>query len=574
MTAGVACERGQVCADGVCGLSCPPGFVNCDGTCFDPRSSPDHCGAVPGCSTMAEDADPASVGATCSRGTVCANGTCALSCPPGLVECRGVCVDPTSNRTYCGATEGCGATGGNAGATCAGGSVCANGACDVACQNGFVNCNGTCIDPSTSRTHCGAGGTCNGDAGAAGTACNSGEVCSGGTCGVTCQGGFVNCGGTCVDPNASRAYCGATLGCGAGGMGSVGTACDPGQLCSMGSCLLSCSANLVQCGTVCVDPSSNRAHCGATMGCGAGAGNAGAVCDAGFVCAGGACSLTCPANLVKCGTSCFDPQSNAAHCGATLGCGAGMGSAGATCSFGDVCLAGTCTPILNTYGPPITAGLVAHYTSRDLSTLTMNGANVLSQWADRSGNGHTLVPNGTGPVYAMNLINGRPALDFGGGKGMITPAAFALTSEVTVFFATQYRTPGGWGAWAHHGDRDSDWALEQNNASPFGLTGTHFQSVNDNAGVELQLAFGTDYVLVGRITGNQRYYGATSTPGTAQTSGGGVSIGPGVKTLYVGRSNNSEPINAYIGEFLYYNRSLSDGERDTVLAWLRSAWGI
>ncbi len=44
--------------------------------------------------------------------------------------------------------------------------------------------------------------------------------------------------------------------------------------------------------------------------------------------------------------------------------------------------------------------------------------------------------------------------------------------------------------------------------------------------------------------------------------------------LYVGRSQNSEASNAYIGEIIYYNRPLSDTERDGVVAYLRQRWGI
>ena len=46
----------------------------------------------------------------------------------------------------------------------------------------------------------------------------------------------------------------------------------------------------------------------------------------------------------------------------------------------------------------------------------------------------------------------------------------------------------------------------------------------------------------------------------------------GSKQLYVGSSVNTDASNAYIGEIVYYNRALSDGERDSVIAYLRGMW--
>ncbi|MGH2487874.1 MAG: LamG-like jellyroll fold domain-containing protein, partial [Ktedonobacterales bacterium] len=70
-------------------------------------------------------------GAACASGQVCGGGVCAVSCPGSEINCGGTCVDPTTSNTYCGATAGCGATGGTAGTNCAN----AFGACVAsACQ--------------------------------------------------------------------------------------------------------------------------------------------------------------------------------------------------------------------------------------------------------------------------------------------------------------------------------------------------------------------------------------------------------------------------------------------------------
>jgi hypothetical protein len=73
--------------------------------------------------------------------------------------------------------------------------------------------------------------------------------------------------------------------------------------------MLSCGGGLQNCGGVCRDLSSDRAHCGAC----------GRACGPGQICAGGACSLSCPPGQVACGTECVDGTSNS--CGAPIDLG-------------------------------------------------------------------------------------------------------------------------------------------------------------------------------------------------------------------------------------------------------------
>ena len=220
---------------------------------------------------------------------------------------------------------------------------------------------------------------------------------------------------------------------------------------------------------------------------------------------------------------------------------------------------------------PVTSGLVARYDAQTASTVVDDGFGNVTTWVDRSGNGYDLTIV-SGNALDSGTINGLPALDFDGLNGGMVASSVPLASEVTVFAVIQYRAPGNWGPIAHHGSRDMDWSLEQN-----GLKGndvTHFQSNNDNANVELSLANGTNYILAGRVTGSTRYYSATSTSTVSTSGGNGVTINPGFADLYVGRSDAGEVANAVIGELVYYNRSLTNGERDAVIAYLQKRWGF
>ncbi|WP_437635726.1 cadherin-like beta sandwich domain-containing protein [Sorangium sp. So ce854] len=327
--AGVACAAGEICdGAGQCELTCQSGLVACDGTCIDPDTDRHHCGATGDCRGE-------SAGAACSAGEICNGaGQCELTCQSGLVACDGTCIDPDTDRHHCGATGDC--RGESAGAACSAGEICNGaGACELSCQRGLVACDGTCIDPDTDRDHCGATGDCRGDR--AGVACSAGEICNGaGACELSCQRGLVACDGTCIDPATDRDHCGATGDCRGE---SAGIACAAGEICNgAGACELSCQRGLVACGGTCVDPDTDRDHCGATGDCRGD--SAGVACGAGEICSGGACEASCAPPLVACGGACIDPATDATYCGATGDC-AGA-SAGATCSAGEACVAGAC----------------------------------------------------------------------------------------------------------------------------------------------------------------------------------------------------------------------------------------
>jgi hypothetical protein len=333
------CAPGYVCNGGECSLSCPSWGVKCGSECVDPTKDIEHCGATAGCGENGVGSD----GTECASGHVCSFGICMPSCQDGLVECNGTCIVPERDREFCGATPGCGVDGGDDGETCPPGYVCNGGDCSLSCPDNLVNCAGVCTDPQVDRDHCGATAGCGFGEGSAGDSCAPGHVCNAGQCSLLCSGTLVNCAGVCVDPHTDRSHCGATPGCGSQGQGSAGLSCQSGYVCNDGACSLSCPAGLVRCGTTCVDPNQDRNHCGATLGCGAGSGSAGAVCGAGLVCNQGTCDVSCPSELVRCGDVCVDPDQDRSHCGATPGCGTSGGSSGVACQSGYVCNQGACS---------------------------------------------------------------------------------------------------------------------------------------------------------------------------------------------------------------------------------------
>jgi hypothetical protein len=89
--------------------SCPPGQIDCDGMCVDTSTSVDHCGTC---------------GNDCAGDQVCGNGTCAAACPIDQLKCDGTCADPLTDAANCG---GCGRA-------CAMGDICSFGECEPPCD--------------------------------------------------------------------------------------------------------------------------------------------------------------------------------------------------------------------------------------------------------------------------------------------------------------------------------------------------------------------------------------------------------------------------------------------------------
>jgi hypothetical protein len=114
----VACRSDQVCGHASCG--CVSGNLDCDGKCVDPETSVAHCGASGDC--LGPNA-----GEACSIDAVCVQGACSSKCPFGYLSCDGTCVDPETSHDHCGATADC--LGPNAGQGCAPGDACNAGVC-------------------------------------------------------------------------------------------------------------------------------------------------------------------------------------------------------------------------------------------------------------------------------------------------------------------------------------------------------------------------------------------------------------------------------------------------------------
>lgn len=311
-----------VCVSGIdasyCREVCRESEVFCDGRCIEPQVDMMFCGARGMCSSANPESDDFE-GQACRSDQICRFGTCRCA-HVDEITCNGECIDPSMDRTYCGARGLCldaDVTSENYhGSSCEDDELCRDSIC--VCQNRLdIRCDGQCVDPNEDSTYCGARGACS-DADVnspnyRGQSCSNGKRCENGLCACV-KNWEITCDGECIDPNENTRHCGARGLCvdvDEGSENYLGTQCHEGQICVDGSC--KCAKTLeLSCDGNCIDPRIDRNHCGAMGLC-----NEDAFDNLNFV--GGVCDR-CEDSVCYCGddkhlynNSCEVDDEN--HCG-------------------------------------------------------------------------------------------------------------------------------------------------------------------------------------------------------------------------------------------------------------------
>lgn len=199
------CVGAQFCADGMCRpLACTPNMTTCATstsirTC-DSRGSMFVETTCPGGARCEAN--------RCQSPQVCTPGARSCASPTTLLVCSG---DGTVNVPMM-CPSGANGT-----------PQCSDGACSLACNTGFGNCdelasNGCEATLATDRMNCGS----------CGRACTSSQSCVAGTCmtSVICTPPQLNCSGVCADLTSDNANC-----------GLCGRACTAGTTCRSGVCM-------------------------------------------------------------------------------------------------------------------------------------------------------------------------------------------------------------------------------------------------------------------------------------------------------------------------------------------------
>ncbi|MBQ4359253.1 MAG: hypothetical protein II767_03270 [Proteobacteria bacterium] len=226
----------------------------------------------------------------------------SIECNEGERACGGKCISVVGDAQNCG---GCGIK-------CPENSICEGETCVMACPDGLVDVDMTCVDPSKDNKHCGESLT----------QCMFDQVCTDGACVASGQdcGEQAQCWGKCTDLQSDADNCG---GC--------GNACGAGNKCVEGACVKDCGdksvciAQPIRALEYCADLASDPFNCG----------ECGKVCKGAYVCSNGECvesDVKCNGLMSACHGKCVNLYADAQNCG----------SCGHECSDIEFCDRGVC----------------------------------------------------------------------------------------------------------------------------------------------------------------------------------------------------------------------------------------
>jgi hypothetical protein len=239
LTAGDAGQDGGGDAPSACS------FV-CQGACVAAASPDWGCRADAGCRPCPAPAHTQAA---------CANDACRYQCVTPFLDCNDAGGDGCEVDPGTGDPRNCGACG----RVCDAG-VCLSGGCASSCGS-LTNCDGGCVDTTTSTFACGScGNQCP-------ARLNATAYCDGGSCGFACSAGFADCDqdpttgcerGTNSDPTACGPSCKV---CTTSGTGYVPT-------CVNGTCGRGCAPGYTYCSTTrCCDGTFQLCLGGACVAC-------------------------------------------------------------------------------------------------------------------------------------------------------------------------------------------------------------------------------------------------------------------------------------------------------------------
>lgn len=227
--------------------------------------------------------------------------------------------------------------------------------------------------------------------------------------------------------------------------------------------------------------------------------------------------------------------------------------------------------------PSDVAGLITNFDAQVLSSITKDGSDRVSDWADLSSNGlDAAQANGVfQPLYVADGMNGKPCIDFTGSRGMAAVDAAAMNHTGMTLLVVGMAT-------ADDGINQHELFRKWSGAS-----NREFRGFCHNAGNTVQFGFTT--AGTGGIFGIPATYGwVVDTPFLLTVRDDGVNtetlvndtdtdtdvgtIWNSTADLILGLAGGSTDV--ALGQFIWYNNDISDEDYNALVAMLLTKWGI
>ena len=241
------------------------------------------------------------------------------------------------------------------------------------------------------------------------------------------------------------------------------------------------------------------------------------------------------------------------------------------------------------FSPATPAGLYAWYDASDTATITVTSGSV-TQWSDKSGGGHHLAQSAgsTAPVSGTRSQNGLNMIDFDGTNDyLFRHGSISFPRDTWTVFAVLVgdATTDNKRFCAIHtsGTGSGGWDFAGNGIIPFHAGTSANILTSTTASVDASLtgtgATPVDVYTVRKAAGTgsgnlvlMRGLGVATGTATTTMSGGANLTHFTVGAGWIG--GVAEYVNGAFGELIFYGATLSDSDRDAVIGYLKTKWGV
>jgi hypothetical protein len=237
------------------------------------------------------------------------------------------------------------------------------------------------------------------------------------------------------------------------------------------------------------------------------------------------------------------------------------------------------------FAPPNITGLLGWWDADDATTITDAGGGAVSQWNDKSGNGHHVVQATAGarPTTGVRFRNVRNVLDFDGGDHLQLASGFGFPQTAFTMFAvwasdTASTVRQGVVVPHNNGTHDFDNANACNLNAGDNTLFAEYSSAGAGAGLAGVGATPWGMYTVRKANASSannttiwRGENAASATTTVNAAGTSAALYFGARRIFGGPA---ERLDGAIAEVVIYSRSLTDDERNAVWAYLAAKWDL
>lgn len=236
--------------------------------------------------------------------------------------------------------------------------------------------------------------------------------------------------------------------------------------------------------------------------------------------------------------------------------------------------------------PLLIPGIGFWHDANDISSITMNASNQVSQWNDKSGNGNhvTQSTDANKPVWVASAINGRGALQ---GFPVATNSILTKTDSATMSHATgmywalvvrSITLSGSFEVAACKGittgnQREIDMQFSSAKKLQADMNTTDGTGANQKTNTHTSaLSDATTYLFEVEWNG-ANFLSRVNNADQKSSAATACYDGTGPLTYFVNGAGTN-PCKQYIGESIYYQNNPSTAHKALLLAYLKAKWNL